>query len=112
MNESIENDYKQSEIPEGLSAECFKRLLQMRADGDKEVRPRGAPNALRAGGHRAPRHGSAVTAAPPPAARPRPRAHPARAHPAFGAGADPSRDAAYEARGDGEGEEAHDLQGD
>jgi len=36
MNEAIENDHKQSEIPEGLSADMFKRLLQMRTDGDKE----------------------------------------------------------------------------
>lgn len=36
LNEAIENDHKQSEIPEGLTEEQFQRLLQMRTDGVKE----------------------------------------------------------------------------
>ena len=36
MNESMENEHRQHEIPEGLNKESFDRLLQMRTDGVPE----------------------------------------------------------------------------
>ena len=36
MNEAIENDHRQSEIPANMTEEAYKRLMQMRADGNKE----------------------------------------------------------------------------
>ena len=36
LNEAIENEHKQSEVPEGLTEAQFRRLLQMRTDGIKE----------------------------------------------------------------------------
>ena len=38
MNEAMENDDAQHKIPEGLTAEQFQRVLQMRTDGEKEER--------------------------------------------------------------------------
>ena len=36
MNEAIENDTRTSKVPEGMSEEQFKRILQMRTDGENE----------------------------------------------------------------------------
>jgi len=36
INEAIENDHMQSKKPEGMSDDMYRRLMQMRADGDKE----------------------------------------------------------------------------
>ena len=36
MNESMENEHRQHEIPDGLTKEAFDRLLQMRTDGVAE----------------------------------------------------------------------------
>ena len=50
MNEAIENDHKQHEIPEGLNAEQFRRIVQMRTDDTKVPRDAARRNAEVFGG--------------------------------------------------------------